>query len=34
VARYTVASYVRRGGLGGGAAAQLAAELAARTLGL
>ena len=34
VARFTVASYVRRGGLGGGAAAQLAAELAARTLGL
>jgi hypothetical protein len=34
VARYTIASYVSRGGRGGGAAAQLAAELVARTLGL
>jgi len=34
VARYTIASYVRRGGRGGGAAAQLGAELVARTLGL
>lgn len=34
MARYTIASYVRRGGRGGGAAAQLAAELAARALGL
>jgi Penicillin binding protein transpeptidase domain len=34
VARYAIASYVRRGGRGGGAAAQLAAELVARTLGL
>jgi len=32
--RYTIASYVRRGGRGGGAAAQLAAELVGRTLGL
>jgi hypothetical protein len=33
VPRYTIVSYVRRGGRGGGAAARLAAEMATRTLG-